>query len=209
MCTACVQHVYSVCTACVQRVYSVGSACVQRVNSMCTACVQHVYSVCTVCVQRVYSVCTACVQRVYSVCRTAPCYTVLPCSTTPTQLNGHATVCGAGPFSFGSTCQFECDHGYEMPAPAIAMVTCALSLPNSPTPQWDSAPTACVGEVVVTELIFLRGRNKLTYCNCCSITLPWRQYYKKTHYQETRMYIIALNKIVALLWLLNITEKLV
>ena len=75
-------------------------------------------------------------------------FAVLPCSSSPSQLHGHPVSCGTPPFSLGSECQFECDDGYELLDTDISLVTCVIKLPQTSTPQWDRAPTACRGQPI-------------------------------------------------------------
>ena len=69
----------------------------------------------------------------------------LPCSTTPAQLHGHPAVCGVPPFTLGDACKFACDEGYELPEGGEATTECVVFLADSPVPQWDKVPDACVG----------------------------------------------------------------
>ena len=69
-----------------------------------------------------------------------------PCIDTPTQQNGHTTVCGTSPFPFGSTCEFECDAGFTMAPGGKTKATCVISLPDMPEPGWDGPLMDCTSE---------------------------------------------------------------
>ena len=67
------------------------------------------------------------------------------CPAPADQSHGHRTDC-TEPFLYKGTCQFECDTGYQLPAPSTSLVNCIVQTSGSTTyMEWDDIPTPCTG----------------------------------------------------------------
>ena len=69
------------------------------------------------------------------------------CLSPPSQTNGRRSGDCVSPHWFESTCEFECDAGYQLPPEGTAVIRCALQeVTGTGGLIWSETPTPCESE---------------------------------------------------------------